>query len=36
MIDTKRTRVVAVALLLAAHLALFPVFATQPLTSSPR
>lgn len=34
MIDTKRSRLVAVVLLLAAHVALFPVFATQPVNQA--
>ena len=31
MIDTRRARIVAVAVLLAAHVALFPAFAAQPV-----
>jgi len=31
MINTRRTRIIAVVLLLAAHVALFPAFATQPV-----
>ena len=34
MIDTKRGRLVAVAVLLAGHIALFPVFATQPINQA--